>query len=456
MIEHLKTYVLIGLVGLSIVLTWQIWTYKPLYDYLLPTEYVLHEGIAERRELNDLIRPEKIVYQYPEERYTVAYPDDIEYTNIMKQQMKNWSFFGFREVEPIKHWRYDRKKYEGVELIYPTNIPLSTFKDLFTIDTGDRSFPDISHIFLYINPTMNEVYAMFTNYEEQKLLRASTNIPVSELRQYLLLGENHPEYVAFAFDDRTDHLPEMIYLSQEPVSMAEYRYFSRAINLEALLSSLFVDPSLVRQIQDRNGETFFTDGTRGLRVNRNKRTIQYVHPIAERPDEEVVNQQVIQRSVSFVNQHRGWEPTFYLSNYYNLSPNEAVVEFRRYLNQYPVYSENIEDEHSVVKLEVQDGRVVSYNRSLLQIDRVMNQVKRELPSAVAVIEALREENISFKSIKNIHLGYISVLGGDHLAYRPVWVIEWQDEERSYLRNIKQIAELSKGRMEKEERDNELE
>ena len=167
MIEHLKTYVLIGLVGLSIFLTWQIWTYKPLYDYLLPTEYVLHEGIAERRELNELIRPEKIVYQYPEERYTVAYPDDIEYTNIMKQQMKNWSFFGFREVEPIKHWQYDREKYEGVELIYPTNIPLSTFKDLFTIDTEDRLFPDISHIFLYINPTMNEVYAMFVNYEDK-------------------------------------------------------------------------------------------------------------------------------------------------------------------------------------------------------------------------------------------------------------------------------------------------
>ena len=204
-------------------------------------------------------------------------------------------------------------------------------------------------------------------------MRASTNIPVSELRQYLLLGENHPEYVAFSFDDRTDRLPETIYLSQEPVSMAEYRYFSRVINLDALLSSLFVDPSLVRQIQDRNGETFFTDGTRGLRVNRNKRTIQYVHPIAERPDEEVVNQQVIQRSVSFVNQHRGWEPTFYLSNYNHLSQNEAVVEFRRYLDQYPVYAENIEDEHSVVKLEVQDGRVVSYNRSLLQIDSVMTK-----------------------------------------------------------------------------------
>ena len=73
-----------------------------------------------------------------------------------------------------------------------------------------------------------------------------------------------------------------------------------------------------------------------------------------------------------------------------------------------------------------------------------------------MVDALREENISFEAIKNIYLGYISVLGGNHLAYRPVWIIEWQDEERSYLRNIKQIAELGKGRMKKEERDNELE
>lgn len=459
MIEHIKTYILIGLVGLSIVLTWQNWTYKPLYDYLLPTEYVEHEGIAERREISDLIRPEKIIYHFGDDRHTASYPEELEYANVMKQQMKNWSFNGFREIEQLSQWDNWRERYEGIELIYPTNIPLSTFKELFRLDTAEQEYPDVSSIFLYINPIIHEVYALFVNYDEQRLIRANTTIPIEEMEQYLALGENRPEYGAVTLNERAGQLQPALYFTEGPVQLTEYRYFYKPININTLLSYLFVDSSLVRQIQDRNGETFFTDGTRGLQLNRTKNSIQYVHPFAERPEEEWLDPLMIQRSVQFVNQHRGWEPTYYLHQMQSLSGSEASIQFRRYLNRYPVYDEDVENEQNVIQLEVQEGRVVGYNRSLLQLDVVMEQVQRELPAAFDVLQLLEEENIALEAIKSLDLGYVShfsELFNDRLVYRPVWVIQWQDGERSFVRQLEDITGWTKGRIQAEEEPNELE
>ncbi|GAA0378276.1 YycH family regulatory protein [Bacillus horti] len=459
MIEKLKTVLLIGLIASSIVLTWQIWTYQPRYDYLLPTEYVTQEGIAERRELQDLIQPEKILYYFGDERITASSPDSVEYTNVIKQQMKNWSFTGFREVEGNqRQWNDLRTRYEAIEFAFPTNLPLSTLGELFTLNTGDTQYSDVGSMFLYINPVMDNVFAFFINYDEQRFLRSNTSINSSELRQYLALGENKPEQTAILLYDNPDpnQLDQYIYVTDEPVEMTEYHYFFRRIQIDTLISYLFVDPLLVRQIQDRSGEVFYTDGTRGLQLASGL-TMNYVHPLAITQREgDASDNQFIQRATQFVNQHRGWERGYYLYNYHNPNAYEASIEFRRYMNQYPVFSDHPDEEQNVIQLDIQDGRVVSYYRSLLQLDSVMDDRRRELPSGLQMIEELERLEIPLEEVEDMFLGYAYTYNDNSISYRPRWIIEWKNGQRSFIRQVEDLYPLSRIQEELEEGNNELE
>ncbi|PAM96852.1 hypothetical protein B4N84_00040, partial [Flavobacterium sp. IR1] len=60
--EHVKTGLLIGLVGLSIILTWQLWTFQPDINFLGESEELERTSlISEEVRLSDVIRPEKLI-----------------------------------------------------------------------------------------------------------------------------------------------------------------------------------------------------------------------------------------------------------------------------------------------------------------------------------------------------------------------------------------------------------
>jgi regulatory protein YycH of two-component signal transduction system YycFG len=159
-LERLKTMVLTGLVGLSIYLTWQLWTFQPHYDYLLPAEYVAHEGIADKREIEQLVRPYLIANHFGNETHTVTYPDMFQYATVIENQMKNWYFYNFREVhwESGEYWLELRRQHEALELVFPTAIPFQLLQDIFHIRFDDEQIPPMEAVVIYSDASTNEVF----------------------------------------------------------------------------------------------------------------------------------------------------------------------------------------------------------------------------------------------------------------------------------------------------------
>ncbi|WP_025027552.1 two-component system activity regulator YycH [Caldalkalibacillus mannanilyticus] len=245
MIEQLKTVLLVLLVASSAFLTWQIWTYQPHYDYINPTEYVIHEGLAQRKEMNELVRPELIIYHYGEQSHTVSYPEMLQY-RILHGQMSNWYFYNFRQVEQEDYgtWQSQIEENEGIEFVFQTGLPLQLIQDIFQIRTENVTLPLINRIWIFEDMNNEEVFAMFISEDDQQLVQARTSISLSELKNYLALGESRPDYRAVTFSEpQEEEVYSIYYLPTSPVEMTEYRYFYQRIPVENMIQYLFVDPT---------------------------------------------------------------------------------------------------------------------------------------------------------------------------------------------------------------------
>lgn len=443
MLERIKTTLLILLVFLSVFLTWQTWTYQPQYDYILPTEYVTHEGLAEVRASNELIRPERIIYHYGDDQHKVSYPEMFQY-GVIQRQMSNWYLYSFRELEEAQYeqWLELTNYYEGIELSFPTGVPFKLLSDSLNIRSEEATLPLVNRLWIYNDHLTQEVYAMFISEEEQKMVRARTGITGGELRQYLLLGESRPFYEAYQFKDRGEgEVYSVQYLSTVPTELTEYRYFFQRIPIDTMIPYLFVDPTLVRQIQDREGDGFYTDGSRGLQVHQNQISMYYFHPLPEHLQTNNFTDTYVQRSIQFVNQHKGWEQSYFLSHIDTQNPNGTIqVQFRKYLGNYPIVTEQKEEEQNVIQLDVQFDRVVGYFRPLIEIDRVMGQVKRELPPGTEVIHSLEVSGFAITEIENMYIGYKSEIQEYYVSYVPYWVIELKNGERMFIKNLDEFKE----------------
>jgi regulatory protein YycH of two-component signal transduction system YycFG len=438
MVERLKSTLLISLVCMSVFLTWQISTYQPQYDYILPTEYVTHEGLAQRKETNELIRPEMIIYHYGEDQHTVSYPEMFQY-GVMQRQMSNWYFYGFREIkaEQYKEWQDLSNNYKGVEFTFTTGIPFQLLTDIFQIRMDEITLPLVNRIWIYQDEETNEVNAMFISVEDQRMVQARTGISNRELGEYLALGETRPSYKGYVLSDpENNEVYPRHYLSTEPTEITEYRYFYQKIPIETMIPYLFVDPTLVRQIEDRNGDSFYTDGSRGLQLHQSQLNMYFFHPVSGHLEAGNVEENYVQRSVQFVNQHKGWDQPYYLYKIDRSNPNDTIqVQFRKYIGNFPVLDEPLEKDQNMIELDMQFDRVIGYYRPLIEIDRVMDQVERELPPGTAVIDYLKAEGFSIEEIDDIFIGYKSEIKEYYVSYIPYWVVQWDNGEQMFIKKV---------------------
>lgn len=442
MIEKIKTILLILLVASSIFLTWQIWTYQPTYESLLPTEYVAQEGLAEKKELLELVKPTMLIYHYGEDIYRATYPDTFQYT-VIQGQMKDWYFYNFKEAgeEDVLLWQESMKEAQGIELIFPTGIPISSLKELFQIQPEINLQPT-NRIWIFYDHGSEEVAAFFFTEDNGQLTKAKTGLSQGDLKTYLALGESRPEFEAVSFSEEHERAYPIHYVTKEPIELMEHQYFYQRIPIENLIPYLFVDPSFVRQIQEREGGTFFTDGSKGLQYHQHELSMYFFHPVSESgPSVDTLLTNVVQRSVQFVNQHQGWEDHYLLHALEQQETEQEVrVTFRKYMGNFPIYAKEEEKDVNMIQLGIHNERVRNYFRPLFQVDKLMNQTSRRLPSGKELLEQLIAQDFPVRQIKRVELAYQSRLSDYHLTYTPYWLIQLEDGTRLFMDQLAEELE----------------
>src|SRR5699024_12649737 len=104
--EVIKTYVLVILVGLSLILSYSIWNYQPNYELLSDTDYLDEIDIGGKEQSKkDVIKPTSIIFKNAGQYYGFTNPTA---DHSLFKDMQSWMMYNFQTSE-INHKQKDRK-----------------------------------------------------------------------------------------------------------------------------------------------------------------------------------------------------------------------------------------------------------------------------------------------------------------------------------------------------------
>ena len=139
-IEPVKSIILLLLILLSLTLTFTIWAYSPNYDTTEPP--VVNISIAEKKKMEDVIKPYRLLISQPENlrgSYSI-----VDINNVINP-MKNW------EIETVKLYSNNTNAGQINELInkpytstlfFQADIPIESYSSILKF--LDPIFPNSS------------------------------------------------------------------------------------------------------------------------------------------------------------------------------------------------------------------------------------------------------------------------------------------------------------------------
>src|SRR5699024_4087349 len=126
--ETMKSFVLVVLIGISLLLSFILCSYQTNYDYLQDADYVNEVDVGwEEKSKNELIHPSKVIFNNQVDLKGFKEPGDIL---SFYQKMTSWVLYDYDTSEA--KWNPGGSGY--VEIIFASNIPEELVTSLFTFN----------------------------------------------------------------------------------------------------------------------------------------------------------------------------------------------------------------------------------------------------------------------------------------------------------------------------------
>lgn len=395
--EIIKSWILTILVLVSILLTWNLWTYQPNYDTMENSNYVAEVTLSEKQEVQKIVRPDQVMFHVKDQHYGTNNAADLE---KMIKVLGRWAFYDVKKytdnVENIKELTHGSGH---AEIIFPGEVPIELYRSVLNIE--GKKIPSFNFNRIIINVENSEkengiVYFVSTE-SQQVYISHISSANLSEFnREFYKNAARYPRYFAFdATEKRTIFLPE------DETEMTTYNYLPVTLNSEEFKEALFSDPSFVQKSIVPQGEEY-TNGSSKMTVNYDSNLLRYVNPTGE--DNYLTSSyDLVKKSIDFVNEHGGWtDPYRFVSkNEYNRS-----VTFRLYsLDGYPVFNERGISEISEVWGRDEINIYLRPNISL-ELPLMTEMKKMTRPSGHDALKFLQsKKNFKPALLEELTLGY---------------------------------------------------
>jgi regulatory protein YycH of two-component signal transduction system YycFG len=398
MYETVKSIVLTTLVLISIILTFGLWTYHPKYDVLQNDEYIQHVSVSNTQvDTAMIVQPSQILIHKNNAHYGI---DKDEEKNEILKEIKKWTIDDFEDISStIPTGKFLSFLYEKqrLELVYPDSIPIDVYRSIFQIK--DKGIKNVYFDRIVIPlANKNELSVYFISTEKRKVYKAlASDVTLSEINKLTEEIDRYPRYFPYAVSET-----KQIYLPEEEVVMDRLQYYTDELDPDKFKEALFSDPSFVKKDLITFGEEY-TDGSRLMDVDFLQRMLLYVNPAArmENSDGNEQNENLIQKSIDFVNEHGGWTDMYHFAKW---NKEERKVVFRLTVNGCPVFNEYGMSE---IVQTWGGSDLVKYQRPLFRLeiaDRA--HVPKTLLSGHGVIEKLEKiKGLRKGLVKDITVGY---------------------------------------------------
>ncbi|MCM3618212.1 two-component system activity regulator YycH [Sutcliffiella horikoshii] len=422
--ETIKSLILTFLVLLSLVLTWNLWTYQPDYEYINSDRVISDVEIREKREINQIVKPSHMLFHFEDEHH-----GNVD-TDRFLNEFKNWSLFDIERVDDIENGEFTSFMHGNrkMEVVFPDDIPLQTFRYLTSLD---NEIPDnifINRILIDFNVISegSEQTIFLVNYEEKEVYSARvSNLSFNQLeRSFYQTAKTNPRYLSLkAENDRYVFFPA---LDRKEEQIRTYKYFTDQLNPEDFKDALFSDPSIVTKDMTLDAEVY-RDDSRLMRVTNHDYKLQYVNP-GNTGQGNTLDFNVIEQGIEFVNNHSGWTgpvENFKLEKW-NRSTLEDTVSFRMFVGDHPVFNFN-GNAITEIAQSWRTNELREYVRPTFEFGIIVpGPTQKQLPSGKEVTRQLEKMNVDLSAVTDIKIAYELKREQGHagiITIDPIWVYQ---------------------------------
>ncbi|WP_342563650.1 two-component system activity regulator YycH [Paenibacillus sp. FSL R7-0345] len=416
--ERLKTWILAVLVLGSLVESYYLIYRLPGSDSAVMSEnlYVKTDNMGPEEKVESLLYPDRMIIHMGGDKHTLFYPDSTFY-DLIFNRLKGRSFESFqrRSVGDFD-WDKIRSENAGIELSFGSGIPVTLLQRVMQL-SPDSLFEgeSIDRIWIYNVKNDSKAHAVFFSTRGDIVYEAAkADLTVQDVQQHVDFGINWTPYTVVNGD---------YYVPEEKLGLVEAEIPSGMYTIEQMQSNLFFDAGSTRYIPEKDGSKIYTDSKRSLQVDQELNWMSYSDPAALPAGESTPAKDALE-AVDFVNQHGGWNGTYRLASTEE-EKQERKVSFQQYYGSYPIMSRP-QLQYGVIILELQQGTVSSYERSLMYTEEEQ-AVKRivELPGGDELRAKLTQIS-SGSAVKDLIPAYIPVLQRETLRLTPVWRVTLND------------------------------
>lgn len=414
MIEKLKSYLLAILVVASLFQSYYLAFGKPEFKPLQSTDDVQTTWNGPSKELTSLIEPQQIVLHFGNERHTVLGQDQFFFEETFKKLTQR-SFEVFKPVQANTiDWNQIRNNRSGFEVSFSSGIPVTILSDVLQIKGDFAEYLDfIKTIWITTNAKGDAVKAYFATKDNQYVFEATkVDFIVKDIEQIVGWGLALNQKNNYVWVNNSYYLPE------NPIPLNTYTYSYSEFTSKQIQSSLFVDPTTSRKLLNQQGVEIYTDGKRGLEIDRTNKWLIYSDPITV-PESSTNLELNLKAAVKFVNLHGGWEGKFLLSE----MPEDInqAFGFTEYVDGLPLFGPNSYIKNDV-EVAIKNGLVTNYERSNAQIDiQKWKTVTNGEISGLADLLAKNKEYLDSTEIEAIYPVYVMKYLNDQIVeLKPQW------------------------------------
>ncbi len=336
MVEYFKTILLFVLIGLSLVLTYQLWYGQKPADLIAEDVYE-QVNVDPPRPLEETIEPALLVIPVEEGAFLYR-KGDPDFDRIwgelssLLQNIEN-NFVAGAENRPPEE--ADRCLSGYFEPRLPAGNDMPWLPGL--------SGGAVEELELYC---FEDSYWLAINQSEEtkSYLQLEDNI-INRVTKVLadLSGEDEPAYIYLDPELALENLEleldivDPILVPREEREMPKLNLKAEKLDQELLLKTFFVDYNLARVIEERDGGRLYTDGEKGLRLT--DVGFEYSYPRLEEGQTSATYSEALRSSNSYISYHGGWPENLRMENVGLTARGGSFFyesEWQMYHNGYPL------------------------------------------------------------------------------------------------------------------------
>lgn len=418
-LETIKSFVLVALVAISLLLTLGLWNDSPRYERLYKTSYVNEVDVGGQvLKKKDFIEPNQVIFHNNGRLQGFGDP---------KQEKEFYIDMGLWALE-----RFTSGESKGtpddayqIELVYPTPVPMKLLNSLFAMDEN-VFLPSWSfkRAYIKLDPSSAAMRIKFisANGAYEANARINDNAQHKLLWSYFTSGKNLVDYVAFDKGQGT------IYLPADERTLLQRSLGVKMIDEREFVNVLFQNPTTVSKTA---GEAYYTDGygQRGMRVLQDRSAMEYINPIQKDPA-PMDPAELIEKSSANINEHKGWTGDY---NLFKIDTKNNSVSYKMYYQGYEIFNDN---GLATIEQQWRNQELYKYRRPLIYLNNSLGTDVITLPSGRKVIEYLEHSGrYELDEIQDVRIGYrldYSASNDHSVTLVPDWYIlykgNWMETE----------------------------